>query len=224
MISETSFYKLMLLYHVYVILYRFLFPMVNKDDHYFGGDWKYLTHWNAMVQILYYLLNGMLAFNCDWKDKSVYIRSHIFSCLVFPLAGFVTVMFWTLHSINPSLVIDPNSEYQETAWLNHMKHTYVIFWPVGELLIINHTYPPNFIGSISAFFVSALYMLWVHIIYFVDNFWVYPILQNFGLFERLMFCCTIISFYQAFYLMGKCANSFIHGNKFKFIKLELDSV
>lgn len=224
MISETYFYKTMLLYHVYVILYRFLFPMVNKDDHYFGGDWKYLTHWNAMVQIFYYLINGTLAFDSKWKEHFFKIKSYIFSCLVFPLAGFVAAMFWTLYTINPGLVIDPNSEYQETAWLNHMKHTFVIFWPVGELLIINHIYPPSIIGSLSAFFVSALYMFWVHIIYFVDNFWVYPILENFGLFQRLMFCCAIIGFYQVLYLIGKVANSYIHGNKIRFKKLVLDSV
>merc|ERR1740124_234489 len=69
-----------------------------------------------MIQIMYYLTNGVHVFNSDWKDKTSKITHQIFACVVFPLAGFVTVMFWSLYKISPSLVIDPNSEYQESDW------------------------------------------------------------------------------------------------------------
>ena len=213
MISESSFYKLMFVYHVYVVIYRQLYPMVNKDDTHFGGDWKYLTHWNAMIQILYYLSNGVLLFIPRWKEKTSRILHHVFSCVVFPLAGFVTVMFWSLYAISPRLVIDPNAVYQETAWLNHMKHTLVLVWAVSELIIVNHSYPPSLIGGVTAAAVSGIYMVWVHVVYFVDSFWVYPILENFGLVPRVLFCGAIVGFYQVLYLIGRVVNCNVHRDK-----------
>ena len=216
MAYENTFYKVMCGYHLYVIVYRFLYPMVTTDDTHFGGDWKYLTHWNAMIQILYYITNGALLFNSDWKNKTSRFTHHVFACVVFPLAAFVTVMFWTLHTIDPSLVIDPNSEYQETAWMNHMKHTFVLFWVVVELVVVNHGYPMKFIGGATAFAVSGTYMVWVHVIYYVDSFWVYPILETLGWISRLLFCGAIVGFYQVLYLIGHVVNSKVHGNQVKF--------
>lgn len=220
MVAESSFYKLMFFYHVYVILHRFFYPMVAEKDSVFGGEWKYLTHWNAMIQIAYYICSGFIAMQQQLNESTSKIKGYVFSCLVFPLAVFVVTVFWGLYHINPDLVIDPNVQFHETTWTNHMKHTFVLFAVAAEVAIVEHVYPPKLLGSLIAFSVAGAYMVWVHVIYFIDSFWVYPILAHLELFSRLLFCFSIIGLYQAYHLIGRALNAKLHGGKIKFIKFE----
>lgn len=209
LVSETQFYKFMGLVHIYIVFYRFLYPMENKDDTYFGGDWKYLTHWNAMIQTSYFLVNGFLSFNPIKQDFTV-IRHHIFACIVFPLASFVSVMFWGLYNINPDLVINPDLEYQESSWFNHMKHTAVLLWVLLESVVVNHVYPGKYTGAFLAAMVSVAYLCWVNLVYFMSSYWVYPILEKLGFLSRLVFFGGIISFYLVLHFVGRLINIKVH--------------
>lgn len=216
-IPESTFYNSMFLYHIYVVLYRILFPMTIETQQHYGGDWVYLTHWNSVIQITYYIANRLVItfLKSDYLIKLYNRLKHIaFACIIFPLGNFVSIMFWTLYLISPSLVIDSSVIYNETPWFNHMKHSFVCIWVTFELLIVNHKYPSSLLGFYIAFLSPALYLISVFAIHNLHGFWVYPILGYLTIPLRIVFCTAIILLYEMLYLFGRWANNKLHKTNF----------
>ena len=185
--------------------------MQNPDDTHFGGDWKYLTHWNTVIQILYYVILGVsVLMSLEHSETITRLHSTVFACLLFPLSCFVTSMFWTLYHIDEALVIHKEIEYQQSSWGNHMKHTFILLCTSLELYFISHQYPGNMFGSLISAAAAVLYLLWILIIHMVDGFWVYPILKDMSIPSRLLFFMSITALYCIFFIVGKFINSKFH--------------
>ena len=223
MLTEQVFYTSLFVYHLLLLFYRTLYPTVVPQDVYFGGNWKYLTHCNAILQICYFLYAGCLTVMKSESERCKRLRDTISACLVFPLGIFVGVMFWVLYHTDKNLVYNKDHVYEESSLFNHTKHTFIMVWAVLDLCYVHHVYPTNVLGQVLSACVSLSYMVWIHVVWWMSDFWVYPLLAGLGIGGRVMFCVGVMFFYQALYNVGKIANNFLYGKgKVYYHKMDFD--
>ena len=176
-----------------------------------SGRWKYLTHWNVVIQITYYITNGILTFVDIDLPVTKYIRSKIFFQIILPLSYFVSIFFWGLYLIDRELVLPQEMDKFITPYFNNQKHTFIILCTTLEMLLINHQPMPEYrsgIPTIVAF--SSAYMLWLAVVYWNSGIWVYGILEILNLQGKLLFCIfanvLFVSVYTCLYYLGRLIN------------------
>ena len=91
-----------------------------------------------------------------------------------------------------------------------MKHTLTLLWAGLELLYVPHRYPPRSKGLLYSLIAATLYLVWVHVIWVLGGFWVYPVLGKFGVGGRVGFCVAIVVLYLVFYQVGEFVNGLVH--------------
>ncbi|XP_063307789.1 androgen-dependent TFPI-regulating protein isoform X1 [Pelobates fuscus] len=217
----------LLIYHCfifswYVFLTYLLFTVTSKEPpvgvFLYGGQWKYLTVLNVVLQTIFYAVcfvsdllmpvKGIRLAKCI-----IFCRDLFFSVLAFPASTFVFLSFWALYSYDRELVYPEGLDLIIPPWLNHAVHTAVFPLAVLEILNSPHRYPEKKNGLTFLGICSVTYLSWIMWIYFVDGKWVYPFL---GLLSPLGFVVFLLgsqALAALIYITGDTLNYVIWGGE-----------
>ena len=215
-----------ILFHFLVILNYVLFLLYQesiKDELYilfpkrrlFGGEWKYLTYWNIVLQLIYFIIafiNDIWGTESSAKDASSRLqkcRDFLFAAVAFPIGIFVPVMFWTLFNIDRNLIFPPLMDKFFPPITNHMKHTTPLPSQILELLLIYHIYPKRLSGILTNVLFCLTYIGWTFYIAYAGGIWVYPVLDHLNGWQRGLFIIACAVFGTLLYLIGEGCNKLI---------------
>ncbi|KAI1280779.1 Androgen-induced -like protein [Halotydeus destructor] len=196
-------------------------PVQNQTQgRYFGGHWKYLTHWDHTLQAITFSLFVVVDIialieyrkrkqtSGDRNQSPLPFYGHLTKLadglshsLAFPIGILVTLLFWTLITVSRDLVVPPGSK-EPILWLNQIQHTAVGILILIEHLVSHHERPQTKHGLIPLGIIMIGYLLWVHYIGIVHDYWVYGILAKLNWFSRLLFIFACMSFTAVLYWVG----------------------
>ncbi|XP_069585030.1 androgen-dependent TFPI-regulating protein isoform X2 [Ranitomeya imitator] len=200
----------------------------------YGGQWKYLTVLNVVLQTLFYAVTFLtdLLFpvrGIKFVKHITYCRDLLFSVLAFPAATFVFLSFWALYSYDRQLVYPEGLDKVIPQWLNHAVHSAVFPIAVLEIVTSPHHYPPRRKGLILLGICSISYISWKKLtytdantqqlqksnmviwIYFADGNWVYPFLGLLSPFGFLIFLLSSHILTAFVYIVGETLNYAVWG-------------
>ncbi|NXQ89923.1 ADTRP protein, partial [Nyctibius grandis] len=182
----------------------------------YGGQWKYLTVLNLVLQAVFYGVSFLadvlrLIKKLGCAKSVISSRDLLFSVLAFPVSTFVTISFWTLYTYNRELVYPRSLDGVIPLWLNHAVHTAVLPFALLEILATPHRYPAKKKGLILLGFVAFLYISWVLWIYSVTGEWVYPLFALFNPVGLAAFFAGSVAIIVSFYNFGAFLNRMIWG-------------
>ncbi|NWW92679.1 ADTRP protein, partial [Rhynochetos jubatus] len=213
------------MYHCLVFAWYFFVACsithVRTEEHpsevfLYGGQWKYLTVLNLVLQAVFYgvsFLADVLRLIKKLRCAKCVISSRdlLFSVLAFPVSTFVSISFWTLYTYNRELVYPKSLDGVIPLWLNHAMHTAVLPFAVLEILATPHRYPAKKKGLVLLGFVAFLYISWVLWIYSVTGEWVYPLFALFSPAGLTAFFAGSLAIIVSFYNFGEFLNRMIWG-------------
>ncbi|XP_031629458.1 androgen-induced gene 1 protein-like isoform X2 [Contarinia nasturtii] len=187
----------------------------------FGGRSRYLTYWCLIVQASYFtlcVLNDVIGTNENYPKRPSKLRKlkdYIFATFAFPLAMNVAISFWSIYAIDRELILPKSFESFFPNWLNHVMHTNIVFFILLELLVSFRQYPAGKSGFIGLLVFNIFYVIWIHIIKFKTDRWVYPVLEVLNLPQRIGFILFIGIFGISFYFVGEYVNKRVWANELK---------
>ncbi|XP_037375116.1 androgen-dependent TFPI-regulating protein [Talpa occidentalis] len=182
-----------------------------------GGQWKYLTFLNLLLQAIFYgvaCLEDVLKKIKGKKDIKFLtaLRDLLFATLAFPISTFVFLSFWSLFLYNRELVYPKVLDDLFPEWLNHAMHTSILLPTLVEIILRPHGYPKKKKGLSLFTIASFAYITRVLWIYSETGTWVYPVfdkLSPVGLaaFFFLSYICGV-----SIYLLGEKLNHWKWGD------------
>ena len=214
----------LVLFHIVVILNYVVFlwykdsikDRMNElypDREEFGGSWKFLTHWNIALQLIYFclaLLNDLFGTECRTKEQASHLqrsRDFLFSTLAFPIGIFVPIIFWILFHLNRDLVFPPDLDEVFPPITNHMMHTTPLPSQILELALVYHSYPAKKYGFPTIILFCLSYVGWIFYIPYAGGPWVYGVLEVLDQSQRLVFVIGMSVFSVLLYLIGEWCNN-----------------
>lgn len=166
-----------------------------------------------MVQTIYFtvaLINDVIGNNEQTPSEKPLIRrvkDTIFSCLAFPLASFVGVVFWGIYAVDRELILPRSLDPYFPLWLNHVMHSNIVIFALIELVTSFRMYPTRKTGlSILSTFMFC-YLIWIHIIYYKTGSWVYPILAVLNWPIKIVFYILSLGIVCGMYSIGDTLNT-----------------
>ncbi|KAB0793341.1 hypothetical protein PPYR_12961 [Photinus pyralis] len=179
-----------------VTLFYFMFALwhatTNLTD-FLKGPLRFLTMWNMLLQTAFIaicLLNSFIGSNeINPKSKPPIrkLRDTIMAGIAFPMALFVSLMFWGIYAIDRELIFPRALESQHSSWLNHAVHTSPMVFVIVQMYASYHAYPSRKTGvTMTAVFLGT-YIGWLHVVRARTGVWVYPFLEMLGFPQRLLF-------------------------------------
>jgi len=210
MINKEKFYRLMVWYHGFSIYFRYKNPVALPGDSQFGGKWRFLTIWNVWLQIIFYLVFGILSL---FKSNSaIKLRDTLFTALVLPLSVIVSMMFWGIYAVDRELILPVALEkLGYTSTMNHMDHSWILLCTVVNMLLVPHNYSTARIGNSIICGVAVLYVAWLHYLHYISGQWVYPFLAVMTDTTRMVFLGFVCLFGVIIYNIGRVVSNKIHG-------------
>lgn len=151
----------------------------------FGGRFKFLTFLNMILQWIYFTSASVTDLHSLVKkrrsDISEYLCDLLFATWVFPIGMTVTILFWALYLVDPHSCQNEKEAQLIPTLLNQYMHTFTGIAVMLELLLFKHEYPskPSGIRAVLAF--GIMYTVWVFLIAYYAEFWVYPFLEKMSL-------------------------------------------
>ena len=142
----------------------------------YGGQFKYLTHINLWVELVYFTLqfiNDLLPPNSSFKTITHARLNFVFTTVIFPLACYVSLSFWAVYAYDKNLIYTEVSQL-----LNHLTHTVIVVWVVLEVVLCRHKFPTLSVAMVPISTCCLLYISWVELIHAYTGFWVYPIFNT----------------------------------------------
>lgn len=97
-------------------------------------------------------------------------------------------------------------------------HTNIVIFVFLDLVLSFRQYPTRKTGVTGLFVFMVGYLVWIHIIKYMSDKWVYPILNVLNLPMRLVFLVFNGAFGVSFYYVGEYLNSKIWANELKSAK------
>ncbi|XP_003788356.1 androgen-dependent TFPI-regulating protein [Otolemur garnettii] len=182
-----------------------------------GGQWKYLTILNMLLQAIFYgvaCLDDVLKRISGRKDIKFLtaFRDLLFTALAFPVSTFVFLGFWTLFHYNRELIYPKVLDDILPVWLNHAMHTSILPVSLVEVILRPYHYPSKKIG-LSLLAASALAyisrVLWHHT---KTGTWVYPVFEKLSPLGLATFFFLSYIFTANLYLLGEKLNHWKWGD------------
>ncbi|XP_043509911.1 androgen-induced gene 1 protein-like isoform X1 [Frieseomelitta varia] len=204
----------------YDYMYTVVPPNVLKVHNGYGGKFKFLTFWDAIIQAVFFficILNDWFGTNAVSPKKPPFVRKlkdHMHSILGFPVAMFVGIIFWALMFVDRELVLPKALDPYFPWWLNHLMHTSIMVSTFIEMMLSPRKYPSRSYGLFCLTFFIILYLIWVHIIFYKSGIWVYPVLEVLSLPLRTVFFSVLISIALILYMIGEAVDNFFWGNEY----------
>lgn len=95
-----------------------------------------------------------------------------------PLEMLIALLYWTIKSIDPNLMIDPTLQNVLPAWIDRSIHVYPVVFQTLDVVVFT---PQWKLGVPAAFTVygviAAVYWQWIQITYKHNGFYPYPFLS-----------------------------------------------
>ncbi|XP_020724160.2 androgen-induced gene 1 protein isoform X2 [Bombus terrestris] len=204
----------------YDYMYTVIPPNLLKMHNSYGGKFKFLTFWDAIIQAIFFficILNDWFGTNAVSPKKPPFIRKlkdHVHAILGFPIAMFVGIIFWTLMFVDRELVLPKALDPYFPWWLNHLMHTMIMVSTLIEMIIAPRKYPRKSFGLLCLLSFMFIYLIWVHIIFYKSGIWVYPILDVLPLPLRIVFFIVMLLIAVFLYLIGEAVDNFLWGNEY----------
>ncbi|XP_014468943.1 PREDICTED: androgen-induced gene 1 protein-like isoform X3 [Dinoponera quadriceps] len=218
-----GFHVITFLQYAFAVYYDYTYTIVPhnvlKGHGAFGGKFKFLTFWDAILQAVFFLicvLNDCFGTNAVNPKKLPFIRKlkdDLHASLGFPIAMFVGVIFWTLMFVDRELVLPKALDPYFPWWLNHLLHTLIMVTTVLEMIVAPRQYPKRSrgLGILGGF--MFIYLAWVHVIYFKSGVWVYPVMEVLTLPLRIVFIVVLLVICMILYFVGETLNNYLWGKK-----------
>ena len=182
----------------------------------FAGRWKFLTWWNFCLHTAFYglsIINDLFGTNFPSGEGSrsslQEFRDLFFVSLVCPLGIFVQVVFWGLYFVDRELVFPTYLDDVVPSWHNHLYHTVLIPFLMLQMFLFYHRYPRRRSGLSVTTILAILYTVWVFVIAFKSDIWVYGILEVLNWPLRVTFMTVNIVLILGFYMIGEYVNDAI---------------
>ncbi|XP_008551341.1 androgen-induced gene 1 protein [Microplitis demolitor] len=201
------------------VYYDFNFTIVPKDVirnfSAYGGKFKFLTFWDAIIQAVFFLLcilNDIYGTNKVVPKETPLIRrikDYFHATFSFPLAMFVGITFWALMFIDRELVLPKVLDPYFPWWLNHLMHTMIMVSTVFEMLIAPRQYPEKKSGYFGLYALMLTYLVWIHVVYYKSGVWVYPVMEILSFPLRILFFVTLFVFVGLLYYAGNYFDNLI---------------
>ena len=170
----------------------------------FGGPFKYLTHINQWLQLLFFSLQLVADLSpCRWKKNIQRASSFIFTTLVFPTAAEIAIVFWIIYTIDRNLIFPELFDEFLPWYMNHFWHTTIILWVMCEVYLVNHKFPGALVAGITMLTFNSIYIVWLFYIYAVTGHWVYPFLGYLSPLEQAVFFVSNMFLAFGLHLAGK---------------------
>lgn len=177
------------------------------------GQSKYLTFWNLVLQSVYFtvcVINDLIGTNDIHPKKTPFVRSlrdFIQASLAFPLSTFVCLTFWGLYAIDRELVFPKAADAFFPWWLNHVMHSNILVFSMLETVSTYHKYPSRSKCLVGLAVFTIVYLIWVHIIYYLSGEWVYPVLSVLNVAQRIVFFVLLMFLFFGLYFLGEVLNN-----------------
>ena len=222
---STVFHLLAACYYPLVLAYDLNFNTRVLAYRSYGGRFKFLTFINMLLQTSYFCLALVTdVFSKSEKSSSKAanergalerFRDFMFASLVFPLATFITAIFWTLYFIDRELIYPKELDDLVPPQSNLIQHLYISFWIVLECLLVQHHYPSTWkaLGAMTLF--GACYTSSVFWVAHVGGFWVYRVLAVLSTPLRILFFTFNFGMTFVFYFVGRWLTNYRFAKKEK---------
>ena len=178
----------------------------------YGGRYKFLTHWNLLLQRFYFSF-ACLAF----LVKSNFLRSAsriIFGGLIIPGCIIVTLMFWVIYSIDRESIFPKFYDDIYPWWMNHCLHTFCSLIALADCLLVPN---PVAVQQLKwerlcsvAFAVS--YIGWMYWVKYEGGIWVYKFMYKLNNQQMVAFICINIVTFLLFQWLGVQLRKFKWGS------------
>ncbi|XP_049856039.1 androgen-induced gene 1 protein-like isoform X2 [Schistocerca gregaria] len=184
-----------------------------SDVFYNIGNCKFVTYWNLVLQTVYFticVINDLIGTNDSHPKKTPFIRSlrdFIQASLAFPLSTFVCLTFWSLYAIDRELVFPKAADTFFPWWLNHVMHSNILVFSLLETVATYHKYPSRSKCLLGLAVFTIVYLVWVHIIYYLSGEWVYPVLSVLNVAQRIVFFLILMLLFFGLYFLGEVLNN-----------------
>lgn len=130
--------------------------------------------------------------------------------LAFPVAIYVSLVFWSLYFTNKDLIFPDEVQKQFPWWLNSVMHTLIVPFICIEMLVTKRIYPSRKFGiNVMIAFIST-YSLWVLAIYIHTGIWAYPFLEFLNWPLRIIFFVVSTLGALGMYVVGEKLNRAIN--------------
>ncbi len=169
-----------------------------------GGRFKYLTHINLHVQLLFFtvqLFADVLPKPFEKSGKK--LANIVFATVAFPLATIVASVFWGLYAVDRRLIYPEIFDLFVPTYLNHFWHSTILLWVLCEIFLVYHHYPTIATASMLIFVFGSGYIGWVVYLYVQTEWWVYPFMKVLSLYGMVLFFGSNLLLMLGFYLLGK---------------------
>ncbi|XP_067211229.1 androgen-induced gene 1 protein isoform X3 [Linepithema humile] len=219
-----GFHALIFLNYAFAVYYDYTYTIVphnvTRVHGAFGGKFKFLTFWDAILQAVFFLicfLNDLVGTNAVNPKKPPFTRKlkdYFHASLGFPIAMFVGVTFWALMLVDRELVLPKALDPYFPWWLNHLMHTMIVITTTIEMIIAPRQYPKRSrsLGILAIFMLT--YLVWIHVIYYKSGVWVYPVFEVLTPPLRIVFFLVLLTFCTILYFAGEALNNLIWGKKY----------
>ncbi|KAH0954607.1 hypothetical protein HN011_002863, partial [Eciton burchellii] len=218
-----GFHTITFLQFAFAVYYDYTYTIVPYNvvrvHSAFGGKFKFLTFWDAILQSLFFsicFLNDLFGTNAVNVKKVPFIRKlkdYLHASLGFPLAMFVGIIFWALMFIDRELVLPKALDPYFPWWLNHIMHTVIMVSTILEIILAPRQYPKRSRGLGILVSFMLIYLVWMHVIYYKSGIWVYPVMDILTQPLRILFFAVLLIFCMILYFIGEALNNFIWGNE-----------
>ncbi|KAK0179935.1 hypothetical protein PV327_005632 [Microctonus hyperodae] len=203
---------------IYVTFYNLKIPMMDKKFEQFNpGQLMFLTVWGVIAQAVFFflcVLNDFYGTNkIAPKNVPIFrrIKDYFHATYSFPLAMFVGITFWGLMAVDRELVLPKALDPYFPTWLNHLMHTMIMVTTVIEMFVAPRQYPRRRNGFIGLYILMLTYLVWMHVIYYKSNVWVYPVMEVLSLPLRIAFFVVLFAFSGFLYYIGEVFDHLVWG-------------
>ncbi|XP_049949199.1 androgen-dependent TFPI-regulating protein-like isoform X3 [Schistocerca serialis cubense] len=171
------------------------------------------------VFVLYYfaakLGKGKVPVDLEWTHGLEKYWSRFLTIWNF----IVTLVFWTIYSIDRELILPKALDAFLPLWLNHALHTNITVAAFTEMLVTFHWYPASrrtTVYGIAA--ITVAYGVCFFSTYYYDGRWLYPIYGVLDWTQRICFSVVIFIAWILMSLFGEYLNSQIWGHEIQKMK------
>lgn len=170
-----------------------------------------LIYCSQVLQTVFFsicILNDLIGSNEIQKKVPLIrrIKDTIFTSLAFPLSMFVGLTFWGLYAIDRELVFPRSLDPFFPVWLNHVMHTNIMIFILIEMLTSFRVYPTQKKGLSVLIGFMLCYLVWMHVVYFKTDVWVYPVMAVLNTPLRICFFLVLLGLSVALYKLGDFLN------------------
>lgn len=178
----------------------------------FASRFVWLTLIDLYMQTAYHFVGIIISVFHGGKNNTWF--DYWGRAIAGPIGFAVTVLFWTLYIADPGTLAKDEVARQilSIIWYNHGLHTLPMVSAHLDLLVWQHRRfsTKHVLQGISVF--VTLYLIDLHVVHYISNFWAYPILGKLEFPARMGFFAVCIVVVYLAYLWLALIDKLLYGS------------